>query len=450
MNAEDPNLLSNPAFLLNEEMEFDELIEDVFFGDSSEEEAAPKRGGSKKGRAPNKNRDFVGAYHKVVIMYFNGRQSTYDERDFERRFRCPRSVWNRIHDDFMGQDPFVHKKDATGRWGIYPLVKLVGCFRYIAYGDAFDRDDENLQIGESTLEQYCKQWSKMMVAQYGSEYLNRPPTERERRNISAAMAGKGFPGCLASWDCKHFVWKNCPMRLAGQMKGHAEGGKKTLILESISDHRRYLWHVNFGDAGSLNDINVLDKSDIVGALLHGDLSIVSNHYKINGVERDWMYFLVDGIYPNWSIFMNPFSKSSDPDKTNYNTHQEAARKDIECAFGILVSRFHVLKRELRSWYLEDIIDLLHACVILHNMVVEARAGDVSYSTEEDAQLARQANKTFPLFGHNQVSQQDAARENMPFFAARVSTFNHRMTSGHEHARPKHDLVMHLKSKTTDD
>ena len=51
------------------------------------------------------------------------------------------------------------------------------------------------------------------------------------------MQRKGFPGCIASWDCKHFDWKNCPLRLAGQFQGHGQGGTTTLILESIADHR---------------------------------------------------------------------------------------------------------------------------------------------------------------------------------------------------------------------
>ena len=94
----------------------------------------------------------------------------------------------------------------------------------------------------------------------------------EKRVMFNANARKEFPGLLASWDCKHFVWKNCPTRWAGQHKGHAEGGKKTLILESIADHQRCLWPVNFGDAGSLNDMNVLDKSSIVGAMLSSMLT----------------------------------------------------------------------------------------------------------------------------------------------------------------------------------
>ena len=106
--------------------------------------------------------------------------------------------------------------------GIYPLVKLVACFRYLSYGGALDREDENLQIGESTLNPIVKLFTRMMVEEFGPQYLNHCPTNEERRAILRKMASKGFPGCLAPWDCKHFNWKNCPMRLSGQYKGHKD------------------------------------------------------------------------------------------------------------------------------------------------------------------------------------------------------------------------------------
>jgi Plant transposon protein len=236
----------------------------------------------RKPKAANKDRDFKAANDQVIKDYFSGPDSIYNERDFERRFRVPRSVFNVVHDRLHGMDPFVHKRDCFGNWGIYPLVKLVACFRYLAYGDSYDREDENLRLAESTLNGIVRSFCKLMIAQFGGQYLNRCPNANERKNISEVMATRGFPGCIGSWDCKHFNWKNCPVRLAGQHQGHAEGGKKTLILEAVADHRRYIWQANFGDAGSLNDLNVLDKSSIVGSLLTGDLSIKTEDYVING------------------------------------------------------------------------------------------------------------------------------------------------------------------------
>lgn len=127
-------------YIIQEELEADEAMMDTMYDSSSSDEEEMK---SRKGKAPNKKRDFVLGYTKVVNDYFNGRDSVYDEADFETRFRMPRELFNRIHDELMGLDPFVHYEDATGLMGIYPLVKLTATLRYLAYGDAFDREDED-------------------------------------------------------------------------------------------------------------------------------------------------------------------------------------------------------------------------------------------------------------------------------------------------------------------
>ena len=424
--------------IITEELEADDIAIGMLMDSSSEEENG-QINSARKGKSPNKERDFVGAYASVIKNYFNGIESVYSEADFERRFRCPRPVFDRIQEALEGTDPFIQKKDALGKMGIHPLVKLVGCFRYLTYGDALDREDENLYIAESTLDGYVKKFTKLVKAKFGSHYLNRPPTSMERKAISTAMKGKGFPGCLGSWDCKHFNWKNCPMRLAGQHQGHAEGGKKTLILEAISDHRKYIWYANFGDPGSLNDINVLDRSSIVGSLLSGDIGITTAPYTINGNRRDWMYFLVDGIYPDWAIFVSTFSTTTDPKKLKFSAAQERVRKDIECAFGIIVQQFHVLQRPLRNWYLEDIIDLLHCCVIIHNMIVEFRHGDLGYDEEAIE------GKKFPLFGCNEITPGLASLQGVDLFAARVAAFDDAMTSSFEHYKLKGDLLEHINS-----
>jgi Plant transposon protein len=391
----------------------------------------------------------VAAYQRVVNNYFNGRESVYSEYDFERRFRVPRSVFNRIHDRLMGTHPFIHYEDATKKKGIYLLVKLVGCFRYLAYGDAFDREDENLHLSASSLRSIVKDFAKIIVREFGPQYLNRFPMSEERRGIANAMAARGFPGCLGSWDCKHFNWKNCPMRLAGQHQGHSEGGKKTLIVEAIADHRRYIWGANFGDPGSLNDLNVLDKSSIIGALLSGEFRIDIDKYSINNNERDWMYFLADGIYPEWAIFVSSFNKdaTSDQKKKRFATYQERVRKDVECAFGILVQRFHILQRPLRNWDQAELGVLVHCCIIIHNMVVEARFGKVTDDLEE--MELDNVGATFPLFGYPQVSEEEAAADGCDLWAARVAQFGTHMESSYEHLLLKKDLVEHINTFDSD-
>jgi hypothetical protein len=76
-------------------------------------------------------------------------------------------------------------------------------------------------------------------------------------------------------------------------------------LEAVTNCDGYIWYVFFGEPGSLNDLNILDKSSIVSRILTGDFDVKVEPYTVNGTQRDWLYFLVDGIYVHWSIFVKP-------------------------------------------------------------------------------------------------------------------------------------------------
>ena len=75
----------------------------------------------------------------------------------------------------------------------------------------------------------------------------------------------------------------------------------TIILKVVASQDLWIWHAFFRMPRSLNDINVLDQSPIFTALAGGRTAPVN--YTINGHGYTMGYYLVDGIYPNWSTFV---------------------------------------------------------------------------------------------------------------------------------------------------
>ena len=100
------------------------------------------------------------------------------------------------------------------------------------------------------------------------------------------------------------------MRWAGQHDGHGNG--KTLTMEAIADHRKCLWMTNFGDAGAMNDINVLDKSSIVGAMIRGSLNLKVPEHTINGNPPDGSSDLSLDATSGVITLVNAFSRFSVP------------------------------------------------------------------------------------------------------------------------------------------
>ena len=197
---------------------------------------------------------------------------------------------------------------------------------------------------EPSCNQTLKDFCRIIVEVHGAEYLNRRPTDAEKQQYLHIMKFRGFPGCFDSWDCRHYLWKNCPQRLASQLKD--KRGKR-IIMEVICDHL-YVWYFNWVEPGSLNDLNILNRSSIVSNILANTFSLKVNRWTINGVTRDWLYFLVDGMYPKSSTFI----KSGDDEKMS--KHQEHVRKEIERFYRVLVQKLEILKCPLLGWYLDGV------------------------------------------------------------------------------------------------
>jgi hypothetical protein len=296
-----------------------------------------------------------------------------------------RAIFNCIFDVVNGCDPFIEKMDAAKKLGIHPLCIFVACLRVLAYGNSADIVDESLQLSESSLHVSLTSFCSLIVEKFGPKYLNRSPNRQEIRGLLSKMAKRGFPGCFASWDCKHFDWSNCPVRMQGQYKNGKEK-KRTIVLEAIADVDHYIWHIFFGSPGAMNDINVLDKSPILGAIHRGDLNIMVDEYLIDGKPIDFMYFLVDGIYPDLAYFVKTLNNPINEKERFFCQVQEGTRKSVECAFGELVKKWHILKNPIRKWYIEDIDMMVKTCVILHNIIVEERRGDFNEREDDTGEM----------------------------------------------------------------
>nr|ABA96813.1 transposon protein, putative, Pong sub-class [Oryza sativa Japonica Group] len=94
------------------------------------------------------------------------------------------------------------------------------------------------------------------------------------------------------------------------------------------------------------------------------------HYNVNGTQYDMGYYLADRIYPEWAVFVKTVTAPQLAEDKLFALKQEGARKDVECAFGVLQSCFDIIRRPARLWKQGDVINIMQACVILHNMIVE--------------------------------------------------------------------------------
>uniref|UniRef100_A0A0D3DHL6 DDE Tnp4 domain-containing protein n=1 Tax=Brassica oleracea var. oleracea TaxID=109376 RepID=A0A0D3DHL6_BRAOL len=291
---------------------------------------------------------------------------TYPQNLFRRRFRMNKPLFMHIVDRLSNEVHFFRqKKDSLGRLSLSPLQKCSAAIRLLAYGSAADTVDEYLRLGETTARSCLEHFVEGIINLFGDEYLRRP-TPADLQRLLDIGEHRGFPGMIGSIDCMHWEWKNCPTAWKGQYSRGS--GKPTIVLEAVASYDLWIWHAFFGPPGTLNDINVLDRSPVFDDIINGQAPQVT--YYVSGREYNLAYYLTDGIYPKWATFIQSIPMPQGPKAVLFAQRQEAVRKDVERAFGVLQARFAIVKNPALFWDKVKIGKIMRACIILHNMIVE--------------------------------------------------------------------------------
>ncbi|XP_012829152.1 PREDICTED: uncharacterized protein LOC105950347 [Erythranthe guttata] len=226
-------------------------------------------------------------------------------RDRGEDFRMHRPLFCRILSDVEVYDPnFVQTKDAVGIPGLSSLQKVIAAYRILAYGVPADFLDDHIRIGKSTSSDSLRHFVKAIVAIYAEKYL-RAPNEDDLSQLLQVNEQRGFPGMLGS---------------------------------------------------SLNDINVLERSHIFSALTNGRAPPVN--FIVNGNNYHMSYYLADGIYPSWATFVKTISAPISLKANHFAQAQEAARKDVERAFGVLQARYNIVRGLARFWDEETLANIM--------------------------------------------------------------------------------------------
>nr|XP_043611729.1 uncharacterized protein LOC122583382 [Erigeron canadensis] len=298
-------------------------------------------------------RDHLGAA-KLLYEHYFAPNCTYPPDMFRRRFRMRKEMFLRILQDihsFSSVQPlpnhfqFFHKAptDCAGQPGFNIFQKCTSAIRQLAYSYKADALDEYLQIAQDTGYQCLDAFCKCVIQLYQHEYLRRPVEADIRRLTAKHEEVHGFPGMLGSIDCMHWGWRNCPVAWQGQYT-RGDKGHPTIMLEA-------------------------DRAPKV-------------EFEVNGQQFIKGYYLSDGIYPERATLVKYFKCSMEPKSSKFKRYQEAARKDVERAFGVLQGRWQIVEQQARSYSVNKIKRIMLCCVILHNMIVEDNGRAITEFEEE--------------------------------------------------------------------
>ncbi|CAO2167253.1 unnamed protein product [Urochloa humidicola] len=108
----------------------------------------------------------------------------------------------------------------------------------------------------------------------------------------------------------------------------------------------------------------------------------------------------------------------------FATVQESARKDIERAFGVLQARWAVIRGPAYGWEREQLSNIMTACIIMHNMIVEDEKFEAT-------------NTNFSNIGKQVTPSTGNVPELGEFIAA-----HHRLRDPARHIQLQKDLIEH--------
>ena len=256
----------------------------------------------------------------------------FDDRQFERMFRVTKSIVELLIQICGKADPFfTNVQDVTGRYNISPVAKVLVAIKQLAYGCSPSAFIDYFQMSETSARRSMIKFARIVSTddELQSVY-GRQMTRSDARRLSALHeACHGVAGMVGSLDCMHVGWKNCPVAWQGSNTG--KSGKPTIVLEAMADHNLWFWHHSFGWPGSLNDINIWNRSCLLKAFLDGSFARDVDFEFTIGDDKVFnrLWVLVDGIYPDLSRFVKTLQEPVGRRACRYAVWQESARKDIE-------------------------------------------------------------------------------------------------------------------------
>ena len=128
-------------------------------------------------------------------------------------------------------DWFKLRRNACGEISASPLMKCIAAVRVLAYGCSADAIDDYVRIGEDTILEAVRRFTKAVIDVFGLEYL-RAPTEEDTQRLMTESEARGWPGMLGSLDCMHWTWKNCNAGWKGQYKVHCND--PIIIVQAVA------------------------------------------------------------------------------------------------------------------------------------------------------------------------------------------------------------------------
>lgn len=183
-----------------------------------------------------------------------------------------------------------------------------------------------------------------------------------------------FPNCMGALDGKHI--RICSPAHSRSLFYNYKGYNSIVLLALVDSKYRFVY-VDIGAYGRECDSTIFQNTKLYELLLQHRLPIPAPK-PLPGLHTPVPYvFIADEGLPLISNLMRPYSgKHLNIDQRVFNYRLSRARRNVECAFGILANKWRIFHRPLNVKY-AFAIDIIKARCVLHNFVVSRDGSKMS-------------------------------------------------------------------------
>jgi hypothetical protein len=243
------------------------------------------------------------------------------------------------------------------------LVELLvlGSLRYLGRGWTFDDIEESTAIDKEVHRHFFQVFIRFGSTELYQKWVITPVDLPEANSNMHEYSQAGFPGCVGSCDCTHTVTKRCEYDLKNNHLG-ANSSLTTRTFNVTCDHHHLILHTTNGGPGRWNDQSMVRLNTFVSGIRDGsvlndcdfELLARGKDGEVKSLHFLGAYLIVDNGYLNWSCTVPPFGVTNDIDEIRWSKWLESMRKDVECTFGVLKSRWRILKSGVRIYGVDSV------------------------------------------------------------------------------------------------
>ena len=225
----------------------------------------------------------------------------------------------------------------------------------------------SFRMGDNTVGKIVKETVEILWDELHPLHMSLPTTESVKNNANEFENVWNFPHVVGCLDGKH-IRIVCPTDSSAMFFNY----KKyfSVVLQGLVDANYRFISVDMGGFGKQSD---------GGTFLDSDLFSFIDGKRISFPEPDFLphsnvtapyVMLGDEAYPLLPYLMKPYERNTLNDRRrNFNERLSRARKTVECAFGILYSKWRIISKAIETEV--ELADKIVKCIcVLHNTIIE--------------------------------------------------------------------------------